>query len=119
MGLLDTQIRTLVGSALSPILLDITYTPPSSGGSMVAGAWVGATAGTPQTCKGLIDSDVSELIPDPAGRNAKHRRVLILQTTLAVTPVTQGKVSDGSETVTVLRRERDPANATWVLLAEA
>lgn len=119
MGLLDTQVRSLVGTALAPILLDLTYTPPSTGGTMSGGAWVGATAGTAQTCKGVVDSDVSELVPDPAGRKASYRRVLITQTSLAVTPVAQGKVTARGQAFTVLRVEQDPASATWELLAEA
>lgn len=119
MGLFDTQIRSLVGTAFAPILPEITYTSPSTGGTMQNGAWAGATAGTAYTCKGVVDSDVSELIPDPAGRKASHRRVLITQTSLAVSPVAQGRVTARGQSYAVLRVEQDPAAATWVLLAEA
>jgi hypothetical protein len=118
MGLLDVDIRSIVGAALTDILLDLTYTPPSTGGTMVGGAWVGATAGSARTCKGLVDADVHSLLPDPTTRKAKHRRVLITQTSLAVTPEPGGKVTARSLALTVLQVSQDPAGATWELLAE-
>lgn len=118
MGLLDT-IPQIVGSALTGILPRGVYTAPSSGGSMVGGAWVGATAGATHECDCLVDDDVKDLVESMGGpRKMTHRRVLITQTSLAVTPETGGKVTARGETLTVLYRRQDPASATWELLAE-
>jgi hypothetical protein len=115
-----TDIAGLVDDALeaADILTDITYTPPSTGGTMVAGAWSGATAGTPAGCRGWVDEDVARLLPDPAARKANHRLVGITQPSLAVTPAVQGKLLVRGTTHTVLRVSQDPAAATWLLLTE-
>jgi hypothetical protein len=117
-GLLDSTIRQTVHSALSPLLMDLSYTGPSSGGSYSTGAWTGTTVATAQTCKGWIEQDVSRLIPNPADRKSNHRVVGITQLSLDVTPVAGGQVTARSETLAVLRVEQDPASATWLLLAE-
>lgn len=115
-----TDIAGLVHDALdgADILLDLTYTPPSTGGTMVAGAWSGATAGTAQACKGWVDDDVSRLVPDPAARLAKHRLIGITQPSLAVIPVANGTVLARGTTHVVRRVSQDPASATWLLLTE-
>lgn len=115
-----TDLPALIHDALvgADILMDLTYTGPSTGGTMVGGKWESTTGGSPLTCKGWIDDDVSRLVPDPSARTAKQRLVGITQPSLSVTPVVQGKVTARGTVHTVTGVTQDSASATWLLLTE-
>lgn len=112
MGLLDGGIQALVGSALSSLLLDVTYTDVTPGGY---------TPGTGQTntetdysCKGFVEDD-TQIYIDRGLIAVGDRVVTITQTSLSVTPAKGDKVTIRGVTSTVQDIAQDPAQATWIL----
>lgn len=112
MGLLDGQIQSIVNSALSPLLLDLTFIDVVEGTYSIG---TGKTnTETSYSCKGLVEDDAKRY-QDLGLVREGDRVVTILQGSLSVTPEIGDKVTVRSVTSTVASVAQDPAQATWVL----
>jgi hypothetical protein len=114
-GLLDGQIRSLVGTALNFLMLDVTLTQETDDapGDYVAGTGITPTT-TDYSCRGFVEDDVQRYLD--TGLISKGERVVtILQTSLSVSPAEGDTVTIRSTESRVESVGQDPAQATWVL----
>ena len=112
MGLLDGAIQTIANAALTPFMLDVTFTDvvegtytPGSGRTNIE---------TDYSCKGFVEEDAKRFI-DLGLITDGDRVVTILQGSLSVTPALGDKVTARSVESMVKSVGQDPAQAIWIL----
>ena len=112
MGLLNGDLAAIAHTALSPIMLDVTFTDVVEG-TYTPGSGRTNTE-TDYSCKGFVEDDAKRYLE--LGLIESGRRVVtILQGSLSVTPSAGDKVTiRGAESV-IESVAQDPAQATWIL----
>ena len=104
MGLLDGDIRSIIGEALQSIMLDGTYYVTDGAGTETANHPV----------RGFVD-DYTDHERGMLALPAEDRRITMLADGLAFTPNLNGRVTMEGTKYAVLDVVRDPAGDTWTM----
>jgi len=113
---LQGSIAAKIGSAFSSLFYAATLVRTTNEVPSGQPSWdkSGTPTTTSYTCKGIVE-EYSDYAKANSLVNAEDRKVLILATSLAVTPTDQDKVTIGGKTYRVIEAKTDPATAVWEL----
>ena len=115
-SILDGALAKTVGKALGGVFYVATLTRLTPG---VGPAWdPGAPTETAHACKGLVDT-YSAYERQNTLIQAGDVKVLLLATSLAITPTAGDKVTIRGVAYNIIDVSTDPAKAVWVLQARA
>lgn len=105
------SLAATVGKAFSSTFLSATLTHDVAG-TIVDPADPPAPTQTPHTCKAIVEMYAERYRLDGTIK-ANERKVLILASTLSVTPVPGDRITISGATLTIDEVATDPATAVW------
>jgi len=117
-GLLSGGIAATVGNAFAGLFYAATLTQKSTTGGNAYDPSSGSTTSTDYACKGIVD-EYSAYDFATGLVQVNDRKILILATSLSVTPKPDDLVTIRGATYRVIRVSTDPAIAVWELQGRA
>ena len=115
---LEGKIAAAVGKAFTGIFYDATVIRTVPGTPTVGEEWVPVDPTTTEyPCKGMVDT-YSDYAVANSLVDAQDRKILILASSLSITPTNGDKVTIRGATYTVLEVKTDPALSVWELRAK-
>lgn len=112
---LEGAIAAKIGSAFASTFYACTVTRTVPGEPDPSTPWIpGAPVATGYACKGIVDS-YSDFAIANSLVDAQDRKVLILATSLSITPTDTDKVTIRGNEYQILEVKTDPARAVWEL----
>lgn len=110
---LEGKIATAVGKAFASTFYDATVNRTVTADPDPSTPWIPGTATTTTyACKGIVDSYSDYAIANSLV-DAQDRKVLILATSLSITPTDLDTITIRGVTYTVINVKTDPALAVW------
>ena len=110
---LEGSLATTIGKAFASTFYDATVNRTVIAEPEAATPWVPGTAATTNyTCKAMVDVYSDYAIANSLV-DAQDRKVLILASTLSVTPTDGDTITIRSVTYTIISVVTDPALAVW------
>lgn len=114
MSILDGALAEQITDALTAF--DIPRSAVVTTQEVSGPPWEPVITDVPHSCSGWVDTyEAAERVDSDIQVN--DRKVFIVASTLAITPVAGNTVTIGGATYSIIRVERDPAGACWVLQA--
>jgi len=110
---LEGSLAATIGQAMSFLFLDATLARDVAG-TITDPADPPVPTEASYTCKAIVE-DYAERFRLDGTVKFNERKVLILATTLSVTPLPNDRITIRSATYTVMAVASDPALATWEL----
>lgn len=115
---LEGSLAKTVGKAMAGLFYSATLSRSETTGGNAWDPGSGTTTTVDYACKAIEDS-YSLFEQQNTLIQAGDVKVIVLATTLAVTPVTSDKITTRGVTRAIVNVQRDPAGATWTLQARA
>lgn len=115
---LEGRLAKTIGKAMSGLFYDATLSRTTTTGGSPFDPGGGTTTTVDYTCKAIEDT-YSLFEQQNTLIQAGDVKVIVLATTLSVTPTTADKITTRGTERAIIRVDRDPAGATWTLQARA